>query len=392
MRDIARSLKIPPYPNAGRAKTWRNLRRFYPRFSGSQFHPVRSRRKGKTEMSTPTVAKLLLMSLVTMALACNPKPAFAQHHGGGSHGGGGSHRSGSRGGGGGFHGGRGHFGGKSFGRGLSAAPRQRNGGSFRGFSGLGFRTNSNSAYVGGRGGRSNRSANVGSAARGWLGHGPSSWASAPRSISSFNSNRSANVGSAARGWLGHGPSSWASAPRSISSFNPNRPPNASSGSRPWSSRGPSSWASTPRSTSLFNPNHTLPNSGNSRFGNSTFRHSSFSNSRNSQIGSRVPPNGSSRFADVQLFDSSSTSFNRESSFAGGDFSFVPDLFSLALKLGSLAAPGLGLLGSGLGGFGAPALDLLGSGLASFGQDASPESPQWGPGQALYSTPNSTCPR
>jgi hypothetical protein len=139
----------------------------------------------------------------------------------------------------------------------------------------------------------------------------------------------------------------------------------------------------------FNPNHRLSNSGDSRFGNSGFRHSSFSNSR---FGSRVPRDGSSRFASGHHFDSGAGSFNQDSSFGGGDSSFIPDLFGLALNLARFGIPGLGLLNSGLSGLGAPALGLLGSGLASFGQDASLESQQWGPGQAFNSTPNLTCPQ
>jgi hypothetical protein len=87
-----------------------------------------------------------------------------------------------------------------------------------------------------------------------------------------------------------------------------------------------------------------------------------------------------------------TSFNRESSFGGGDFSFIPDLFGLALNLGGFGLRGFGLLGSGLGGFGVPGLGLLGSGLAGFGLDAGLESRQWGPGSAFYSSQSLTCPQ
>ncbi len=263
-------------------------------------------------MSTPTVSKLLLTSFVTMALACFPNPAFGQHHGRGSRGGGGSHRSASRGGGrlhsggGGFHLGRGLFGGKGFGRGLSASPRQRNGGSSRRFGRSGSRPNSNPVYVGGRGGRSNR------------------------------------------------------------------PPDTGSALRNWSRQAQSSWASLSRSTFSFNPNRRLSNSRNSRYRNSAFDHSSFSNSR---IGSSVPMFGSSRFAGAHHFDSGAASFNRESSFGGGDFSFIPDLLGLALNLG---------------GFGLRGLASLGSSLASFSSDANLESRQRVPGSAFYSTQNLTC--
>ena len=292
-------------------------------------------------MSKPTVSKLLLASFVTIALAGAPKPAFGQHNGRGSHGGGGSHSSGSRGGGrprsgGGFHLGRGLFGGKGFGRGLSASPRQRNGGSSRSFGRSGSRPKSNSAYVGGRSGRSNRPPITGSTSRSWSHQAQSSWANPPRSASSFNSNR---------------------------------PPPAGSASRSWSRQTQSSWASLSGSRLSFNPNRRLSNSRSSRFGNSAFGHSSFSNSR---VGSSVPIFGSSRFAGAHHFDSSADSFNRESSFDGGDFSFISDLFGLALNLS-----GLGLRG----------LALLGSSLASFSLDAGLESRQWGPGSPFYSAQN-----
>ena len=292
-------------------------------------------------MSKPKVSKLLLTSFVTIALAGTPKPAFGQHNGRGSHGGGGSHSSGSRGGGrprsgGGFHLGRGLFGGKGFGRGLSASPRQRNRGWSRSLGRSGPRPKSNSAYVGGRSGRSNRLPITGSTSRSWSRQTQSSWANPPRSASSFNSNRPPAVGSA---------------------------------SRSWSRQTQSSWASLSGSRLSFNPNRRLSNSRNSRFGNSAFGHSSFSNSR---VGSSVPIFGSSRFAAAHHFDSSADSFNRESSFDGGDFSFIPDLFGLALNLG---------------GFGLRGLALLGSSLASFSLDAGLESRQWGPGSPFYSAQN-----
>jgi hypothetical protein len=291
-------------------------------------------------MSIPTVSKLLLTSFVTIALACAPKPAFGQHNGRSSHGGGGSHSNGfrdrPRSGGGGFHLGRGLFGGKGFGRGLSASPRQRNGGWFRRFGRSGSRAKSNSAYAGGRSARSNRRPATGSASRIWSRQSQSAWANPPRSTSSFISDR---------------------------------PPAAGSASRIWSRQAQSSWASLSRSTLSFKPNRRLSNSRNSRVGNSAFGHSSFSNLL---VGSSVPLFGSSRFAGAHHFDSSADSFNRESSFGGGDFSFIPDLFGLVLNLG---------------GFGLRGLALLGSSLASSSLDAGLESRQWGPGSAFYSTQN-----
>ena len=292
-------------------------------------------------MSIPTVSKLLLTSFVTIALACAPNPAFGQHNGRSSHGGRGSLSNGFRGGGrprsgGGFHLGRGLFGGKGFGRGLSASPRQRNGGWSRRFGRSGSRAKSNPAYVEGRTARGNRPPSTGSASRSWFRQAQSSWANPPRSASSFNSNR---------------------------------PPAAGSASRSWSRQTQSSWASLSRSRLSFNPNRRLSNSRNSPFANSAFGHSSFSNSR---VGSSVPILGSSRFVGAHHFDSSADPFNRESSFDGGDFSFIPDLFGLALNLG---------------GFGLRGLALLGSSLASFSLDAGLESRQWGPGTPFYSAQN-----
>jgi hypothetical protein len=383
-------------------------------------------------MMTPTVSRLLFTSIVTLALACAPNPAFGQHHARGSRGGSGSRSGGSHGGGRphsgggrGFHGGGGgHFGGKGVSRGFSTAPRQKGGGSYRRSAGLATRSNSNSTYFGGlRAGsngprringmaagrpgnsfarafaagthgpgmnfNSNRAPIAGAASRSWSGQGQSSWASAPRATSSFNSNRPPTAGSTSRNWSGQGQSSWASAPRATSSFNSNRPPTAGSASRSWSGQGQSSWASLSRSTLSFNPNRGLSDFGNSRFGNSAFGHSSFSNS---QTGSSVPLFGSSRFGAAHQFDWGAPSFRGESSFGGGDFSIIPDLFGLALNLGGFGLRGLALLGSGLGGFGVPALGLLGSGLGGFSLDAGLESRQWGPGPAFYSTGNLTCPQ
>jgi len=73
-------------------------------------------------MRESTFSKILFASFAFVALACAPKPAFAQHVGGGRGGGGGSHGGG--GGGGHFPGGArggGPSGGSSMGR--SAAPR-----------------------------------------------------------------------------------------------------------------------------------------------------------------------------------------------------------------------------------------------------------------------------
>jgi hypothetical protein len=290
---------------------------------------------------TPTVSRLLFTSTVTLALVCAPKAAFGKHHGGGSRGGSGSHSGGSHGGGRphsgsgrGFHGGGGGpYGGKSLGRGLSAAPWQMGGGSHKRSGGWAFRPNTNAAF-------------------------------------------------GARHWVG------SYGPRSMI-FNSNRPPSAGPASRSWSGQSQSSRASTPRSAFSFYPNHGLSNFGNSRFDNSAFGHSSFSNSR---TGSSVPRFGGSRFGGAQQFDWGATSFHRETSFGGDDFSFFPNLFGLALDLGGFGLRGLGMLGSGLGGFGVRSLDLLGSRWGGFSLDAGLESRQWEPGSTFYPTGNLTCPQ
>jgi len=312
-------------------------------------------------MSTPTVLRLLLASIIALPLACVPSPAFGQHHARSSRGGGSSHNSGPRGGGrsrsggrGGFQGGRGHFGGRSLGRGVSAAPRQRSTGSFRRPGAFGSRPQSHSAFFGSRGVGASR---------------PPSAASAPRS------------------WFSQGQTSWASTPRSRSSFNLNRPPYAASAPRSWSGQGRSSWASLSRSTLSFSPNRGPSNFKKSRFVNSALGHSSFSNSR---TWSSVPLFGSSRFGSAYQFDSGATNFNREFSFSGGDSSFIPDLFGLALNLGGFGLRSLTLLGSaGLGGFGVPGLGLLATGLAGIPLDAGLESRPWGPDSPFYSTQNLT---
>jgi hypothetical protein len=388
-------------------------------------------------MMTPRVSNLLFTAIATIALACAPSLAFAQHHGRGSRGGGGSHSRGSRGGGhpgfgggGGFRRGGARNGGKSFARRAAVAPRQMSGRSYKQFGGSAPRTNSNFAFAGSRsvgtigsrsingmtgqrsGGpfaravapgthaagmsfNSNRPPNATSASRGWSGQGQSAWASTLRSPSSFNSNRPPNTTSASRGWSGQGQSAWASTPRSPSSFNSNRPPNAPSSSRSSPGQGQSWWASTTRLPSSLEPNHGLSNFGNSRFGNSAFGHSSLSNSRsrsNSRARSSVPRFAPSRSGDVHPFDLGATSFNGAPSFGGGEFSFVPGLFGLALDLGGFGLRGLSFLGSGLTGFGLQSLDLLGSGSGGFSSDVGLESRPGATGSTLCPIENLTCPQ
>jgi len=376
---------------------------------------------------TLTVSRFLSRSTVALALVSVPNPAFAKHHGGGggshggshSHGGGGSgFHGGSRShgsGGGGFHFGGGHSSGKSFPSGRSAAPRQTGGSSSRVFGGWPAHANSNSAFFGGRSAGSNGSRNrnaaagrtVGSSffrasaagtrasvmnpamnfgsnrppsaaspARSWPGQGQSSWANASRSPSSFNENRPPTAPSPARSWPGQGQSSWANTPHSPTSFNPNRPPSATAPSRSRSGQNQTSWASLSRSTVSFHANRGLSNSGNPRFGNSVAGRSSRSHSR-----------GGSRFGGANPSDGGGYSFNQAASFGGADFSFIPDLFGLALNLGGFGLRGLTLLGPGLS-LGVTGLELLASGLDNFNPDPSLESRQWGPGPIL--DPNGNC--
>lgn len=379
-------------------------------------------------MNTPTVSRLLLTSLVSLALACAPNPAFAKHHGGGSRGGVGSHGGRSHGsshsrGGGGFHfGGGGHSNGKSFRSGRSAAPRQIGSGSSRKSGVWGSRANNNSALhrglrnysnsprsTSGLAGRSlgspfgrtfatgthapgmssdsNRPPNAASASRNWSRSVQSSWASAPRSTSSFNSNRPPSAALPSRGWSGPDQSSWAGTRRSASSFNSNRPPSAASPSRSWSGQNQFSWKNASRPTPSFEQHRRQSNFENSRFGNSGIGHSPFSHSRARSSARR---HGNSQFDGAHPFDWGASSFNRETSFGGSDLPFFPDLFGLALDLGGFGLRGLSLLDTGLNAFGPLGLNLLGSALANSNTDPGMESPQWGP--AFYSTGNFTCPR
>jgi hypothetical protein len=143
-----------------------------------------------------------------------------------------------------------------------------------------------------------------------------------------------------------------------------------------------------RSTVSFHPNRGLSNSGNSRFGNSAFGHSSRSHSRSGSRGARF---GSSRFGGANQSDWGGNSFNQAASFGGPDFSFIPDLFGLALNLGGFGLRGLTLLGPGLS-LGVTGLDLLASGLDNFNPDPSLESRQWGPGPILDPNGNCNCPQ
>jgi len=378
-------------------------------------------------MSTPTVSKLLLTSILTLALSATPIPAFAKHHGGGSRGGshgGGSHGSSHSRGSGGFHFGGGRSSGKSFRSGRSAAPRQMGGDSFRRSSVWSPRANRNSAVLGGLRnysnsqrstsgvarrsigspiGRtfatgthtpgmsfdSNRPPNAAWTSRGWSRPVQSSWAGAPRSTSSFNSDRPPSAASSSRGWSGQGPSSWVSTPRSASSFNSNRPPSAASPLRNWSGQNQFSWKNVSRSAPTFEQHRRRSSFESSRSGNSGIGHSSFSHSR---VWSSARRHGNSQFDGAHPFDWGAASFNRETAYGGSDFSFFPDLFGLALDLGGFGLRSLSLLGSGLNAFGPLGINLLGSALANSNSDLGMDSPQWGPGPAFYPTGNLACPR
>jgi hypothetical protein len=378
-------------------------------------------------MSTPTVSKLLLTSILTIALSATPIPAFAKHHGGGSRGGshgGGSHGSSHSRGSGGFHFGGGHSSGKSFRSGRSAAPRQMGGGSFRRSSVWSPRANRNSAVLGGLRnysnsqrstsgvarrsigspiGRtfatgthtpgmsfdSNRPPNAAWTSRGWSRPVQSSWAGAPRSTSSFNSDRPPSAASSSRGWSGQGPSSWVSTPRSASSFNSNRPPSAASPSRNWSGLNQFSWKNASRSGPSFEQHRRRSSFESSRSGNSGIGHSSFSHSR---AWSGARRHGNSQFDGAHPFDWGAASFNRETSYGGSDFSFFPDLFGSALDLGGFGLRSLSLLGTGLNAFGPLGINLLGSALTNSNSDLAMDSPQWGSGPAFYPTGNLACPR
>jgi len=378
-----------------------------------------------------TVSRLLIASILTLAISGAPKPAFAKHHGGGSRGGGGLHGGRSHGsshshGGGGFHfGGGGRSSVKSSRRsGRSAAPRQMGSVSSRKSGVWGSRANNNSALHGrlgsysnsprstsgvagrslgspfgrtfasgmhtpGMGFDSNRPPNAASASRNWSRPVQSSWAATSRSASSFNPNRPPSAVSPSRGWSGQRQSSWAATSRSASSFNPNRPPSAVSPSRSWSGRNQFSWKNASRSAPSFEQHRRQSNFDNSRFGNTRIGHSSSSHSR---AWSSARRHGNSQFDGAHPFDWGAASFNRESSFGGSDFPFFPDLFGLALDLGGFGLRGLSLLGNGLNAFGPLGLNLLDSALADSSPDPGIDSLQWGPRPASCPIGNLTCPR
>ncbi len=89
--------------------------------------PPFSPSRDDSRSSKSTFLRILFSLIVSSALACAPKLAFAQHGGRGSHGGGGFHGGGSHGSSRGFRGGGGHYGGGSFHSGMSSAPRHMSG-------------------------------------------------------------------------------------------------------------------------------------------------------------------------------------------------------------------------------------------------------------------------
>ena len=124
--------------------------------------------------------------------------------------------------------------------------------------------------------------------------------------------------------------------------------------------------------SAISPGRVLSNFEDSRFRNSASSRFSFSNSRLGSRGSQFESSAFGRrdqFRDSRYrFRDGGAGFGRESSFGGDDFSFVPDLLSLALGFGNLALRGPGLLGPGLLGPGllGLGLNLLDSVFADFG--------------------------
>lgn len=351
-------------------------------------------------MTVTTFLRILFSLIVSSALACAPKLAFAQHGGRGSHGGGGFHGGGSHGSSRGFRGGGGHYGGGSFHRGMSSAPRHVSGGRSSGFAPRPYR---NSAYLGDHravwnnsrsihntagnnrlgmapgsgvhfgslaGARDFSNAGAGRSAVSDFGNGTSRWHSlggpSGRIVSTARS-----YGSAVGGWHSFGPHinrvrsaparNFANAPGQWHAFRnaenapvvgtaasttvgSNRPTTLGWASKSWSGQGHSFWGNTPRSTRFFSSStRGLSNFGNPRYRNSSFGYSSFSDSR---IGSNSLF-GSSRFGATQQYHWDAATFGQGTSFGGG-FSFASDLFSSLLGFGSFGLRGLGVLGSSLG--------------------------------------------
>ena len=356
------------------------------------FSPLR----GDSRSSKSIFVRILFSLIVSAALVCVPKLAFAQHGGRGSRGGGGVHGSGAHRSSRGFHGsGGGHFGGGGSRSGMSAALPNRNSRWYHGSSGFASLPSRNSGYVGNRwaGPHDSRSINItagnrlgmapgtavrlrppvrvrhfgdagaGRPAASDFGNRMSGWRSFENPGSRRPASTARSYGSAMGGWHSFGPqdraeraiavpfahasgqwhsfgsagnSSVAGAVTSMN-FGSNRPTRGfASGS--WSGQGNSFWANRPGSTSSFSSGRGLSNFGNPRYGNSAFGHSPFFNPR---IGSNVSLFGSSRFRSTPQFD-------RGASFGGGGFSFASDLFSSLLGFGGFGLRGLGLLGSGFG--------------------------------------------
>jgi hypothetical protein len=378
-------------------------------------------------------------------------------HGGGFHSGGHFHGGGGgsfRGGRGGFRGSTGgHYGGGSS-RPMRSAPRQMGGSSLARSGRFASRPRGYSASVGGPGGRSSdpgrsfrstprgapnrfapranfdshRPPFAGTPHTNWSHASPSLRTNAPRAGLSFNSNRPPTATSPSRNRpIEDRRSPWATNPRLVSSFDSHRPPTATPAHRSWSGQSPSPRASAPASTFSFNSNRppsarpaprnwSGPNrsfSGNASTpassvqlhrGFSNFRNARFADSRfggssvaDLRFGSHLSSSGRSRFAGRHRGDGGGTSFGREGSFGGGDFSFVPDLFGWALGLGTLAVSGLDLLGPGLTALGLRGVGFLGWGLLNSvseesGWDANQQSLSFSPCPTLYPTGNWVCPQ
>jgi hypothetical protein len=366
-------------------------------------------------MVKPSISRLLFASMAAFAFACLPNPALGKHGGRSSHVGKGSSGGGSEGlfhshgssrsGGGGHFSGRhfksgGHNGGSIFHRPPSAAPRQFGGGSSISSGGFASPRFGNFSRFGGRPMGSNLIPAAGSTSRSWSAPGQSFRTNSPNAAPSsynYNPNRPPSATSPSRNWSGQAQSLRASPPRLVSSsYNPNRPPPAGSASRIWSSQGQSSWTNTHSPAHSFESHREPSTSAHSRFSNSAS--GPFSNSR---IGSNAWLFQNSSLRSPHPFHSDETNFDRGNSFGAGDFSIVPELFGLALNLGTFGLRGLGLLGLGVQG-----LDLLGSASSGFGASrgfsnetgtASPylglaSTPYSAPFPTPYSTPILTCPR
>lgn len=376
-------------------------------------------RSGATNSTMkPNVLRFLFTAIIWFAISCTPSQASGTHGGRHSHGGssrGSPHGGGFHGFGGFHHSSGGHFGryrsggGSSSPRGASARPRQLSSTMHRNSAGFTSQPRGNSSSFGVRPTNSNRPPASSSTFRGWPQQAHNISAREPNRGNSFaNSDRPPSARSNLRSSYDRGYSGSANRPTSAYSFNGNRPPAAQSNSRNQSPRGNTNSANPVRSAYSSNPNRppnmqSNPNSQRPRPAG-TFRpgySADFGHAPSNRTNARPNRSSSSDWlfrANASQFQSSRFSgldhshwgggyFDRNDSFGIGEFSVVPDLFGLALDVGTFWLRGLNLLGLGIG-----ALDLASYGVNSIGSLADPQSQNWGLGLAPRQAENPSSPQ